>query len=106
MELAGMGRPVNPARVAALGRALVRYYPSFVESDFAGIEPWQGLRPCSPDGLPYLGRTQRWSNVVVATGHAMMGLSLAPGTGRLVAAVIGEREPEVPVELFSPDRFC
>lgn len=106
MELAGMGRPVNPARVAALGRAFVRYYSRFEERDFGGIEPWQGMRPCSPDGLPYLGRTRRWSNVVVATGHAMMGLSLAPGTGRLVAALVGGRETEVPMELFSPDRFC
>lgn len=105
MELAGMGRPVNPERVAALGRAFVRYYPQFEEREFEGIEPWQGMRPCSPDGLPYLGRTGRWSNVVVATGHAMMGLSLAPGTGRLVASVVGGRDPEVPVGLFSPDRF-
>ena len=105
MEMAGMGQPVNPARVSALGKALVRYYPKFEETDFTGIEPWQGMRPCSPDGLPYLGRTQRWSNVVVATGHAMMGLSLAPGTGRLVAALISGRNPDVPLGLFSPDRF-
>jgi D-amino-acid dehydrogenase len=83
----------------------VRYYPQFEEREFEGIEPWQGMRPCSPDGLPYLGRTGRWSNVVVATGHAMMGLSLAPGTGRLVASVVGGRDPEVPVGLFSPHRF-
>ncbi len=105
MELAGKGQALNPKRVAALSRAFVRYYPGFCERDFEGIQPWQGLRPCSPDGMPYLGRTGLWDNVVVATGHAMMGLSLAPGTGRVVASLVERNASPIPLNLFQPDRF-
>ena len=59
----------------------------------------------SPDGLPYLGRTKKWANVVVATGHSMMGLSLGPVTGKLVAEVLSGEPPSVPLEMLSPDRY-
>ena len=78
MEMAGINESVNPRRVHGIVRSVPAYYPEFREDDFAGIEPWHGLRPCSPDGLPYLGRTSRWDNLICATGHAMMGLSLGP----------------------------
>ena len=105
MEIAGMDETINPRRVRGIIRAVPRYYPEFREDDFAGIEPWHGLRPCSPDGLPYLGRTARWSNLICATGHAMMGLSLAPATGRIVEELVSGRAPSVPLSLLSPDRY-
>ena len=70
------------------------------------MKPWSGLRPCSPDGMPYIGRTQRWKNLTVATGHAMMGLSLGPGTGRIVSELISGEKPSVALDLMSPDRFA
>ena len=85
MEIAGVNEDVNPVRVRGIIKSVAQYYPRFADADFAGIRPWCGLRPCSPDGLPYLGRTRRFSNLILATGHAMMGLSLAPITGELVA---------------------
>lgn len=105
MELAGLDESVSPRRVRAITREFARYFPSFTEGDFAGIEPWAGLRPVSPDGLPYLGRPQRWDNLVVATGHAMLGLSLAPATARLVADLLTGATPPVDISLLSPDRF-
>ena len=105
MEIAGMDETINPRRVRGIIRAVPRYYPEFREEDFSGIEPWHGLRPCSPDGLPYLGRTARWKNLICATGHAMMGLSLAPATGRIVEDLVSCREPSVPLHLLSPDRY-
>lgn len=105
MEMAGLDETINPRRVRGIIRAMPRYYPEFREEDFAGIEPWQGLRPCPPDGMPYLGRTARWRNVICATGHAMMGLSLAPATGRIVEELISGTEPSVPLALLSPDRY-
>jgi glycine/D-amino acid oxidase-like deaminating enzyme len=59
----------------------------------------------TPDGLPLIGRTGRISNLVVATGHAMLGVTQAVVTGRLVADLVVGNEPEVPLESFSPDRF-
>lgn len=105
MELAGIDESIAARRVRGIVRAAVRYFPAFSEADFSGIEPWSGLRPVSPDGLPYLGRTKRWRNLVVATGHAMMGLSLAPATGKIVAELLSGRSPEVDLRLFDPERF-
>jgi D-amino-acid dehydrogenase len=68
-------------------------------------EIWRGLRPCTPDGLPIVGRTARVDNLVVATGHAMVGVSLGPITGRLVADLAGGTPPRVSLDLLSPARF-
>ena len=78
MEIAGLNEDINPVRVRGIIKPFCRYYPDFTPEDFDGIQPWRGLRPCSPDGLPYVGRTARYANLSVATGHAMMGLSLGP----------------------------
>ena len=80
-------------------------YPEIKASDFDGVTPWRGLRPCSPDGLPYVGRTARFSNLSIAAGHAMMGVSLAPVTGRLVSELLSDEPPSLDIALLSPDRF-
>ena len=105
MEIAGLNEEVNPVRVRGIIKAVPAYYPEFRFSDFDGIPPWRGLRPCSPDGLPYLGRTRRFANLILATGHAMMGLSLGPITGKLVAQLIVGEKPSVGLDLLDPDRY-
>lgn len=102
MELAGLDETVNPIRVRGIINAVQRYFPDFSPADFEGVQPWRGLRPCTPDGLPYVGRTARAHNLVVATGHAMMGVSLAPVTGKLVAGVLSGESSH---HLLSPDRY-
>ena len=106
MEIAGLNEDINPRRVRGIIKAAPRYYPDFREADFDGLQPWRGLRPCSPDGLPYLGRPRRYDNLVVATGHAMMGLSLGPITGRLVATLLAGERPEFDLGLLDPDRYA
>jgi len=105
MEMAGLDEAINPVRVRGIIDAAARYYPGLDPADFDGVQPWRGLRPCSPDGLPYLGRTARFDNLVVATGHAMMGLSLGPITGRLAAEILSGERPSQDVGLLSPDRY-
>jgi len=105
MEIAGLDERVDPRRVRGIIRSALAYFPELRESDFAGVEPWKGLRPCSPDGLPYLGRTARYDNLVIATGHAMMGLSLAPITGKIVGQLVAGEGPDHDLALLSPDRF-
>jgi D-amino-acid dehydrogenase len=105
MEMAGIDESITRRRVRGIVRAIPDYFPAFEESDFENIPPWSGLRPVSPDGLPYLGRSRRWNNLVIATGHAMMGLSLAPATGKIVADLLAGEPPSVPLHLMSPDRF-
>jgi D-amino-acid dehydrogenase len=105
LEIAGLNEDISPARVRGIVDAVPRYYPEFTAADFEGIRPWRGLRPCSPDGLPYLGRTRRCANLVVAAGHAMLGMTLGPVTGRLAAGILSAGKPEIDMTPLSPDRY-
>ncbi len=106
MEIAGLNEDINPVRVQGIIKAVPDYFPKFSPDDFAGIKPWRGLRPCSPDGLPYLGRTARFSNLIIATGHAMMGMSLSPITGKIVSEIVSGEKPAFDLSLLSPDCFA
>jgi D-amino-acid dehydrogenase len=106
MEIAGLNEDVNPIRVQGIIKSALRYYPELRAEDFDGLEPWRGLRPCSPDGLPYLGRTARYNNLSFATGHAMMGLSLGPITGKLMAEILETRKPSIDISMLKPDRYA
>lgn len=66
---------------------------------------WAGLRPVTPDGVPIIGPSSRWSNVTIAAGHSMVGLTLGSGTGRLVAQLVCGEVPSVPVDRFAAGRF-
>jgi D-amino-acid dehydrogenase len=105
MELTGIDTTVDPARVRGIVKSVPRYFPDFDASDFERVPAWCGLRPCSPDGLPYLGRTRRFANLSVATGHSMMGVSLGPITGRLMADVLTGQPPSIDIGALSPDRY-
>lgn len=105
MEISGMSEAVDPARVRGIRRSFCQYYPKFQDADFEGITPWRGLRPCSPDGLPYIGRSSTLTNLVVATGHAMMGLSLGPVTGMLVGQILDGEKPAHDLTLLNPERY-
>ncbi len=105
MELSGMDESIRRERVAGITEAVPQYFPGFTADDFRDLPVWRGLRPCAPDGLPYVGRFARYANLTAATGHAMMGLSLAPITGRLVAEILSGEKPSLALGLLSPDRF-
>ncbi len=106
MEITGNDLSVNPARVRGIRKAFVQYYPAFKEADFEALPVWSGLRPCPPDGMPYLGRTRAKRNLVVATGHSMMGLSLGPVTGELVAQLVCGEPTSVALREVDPDRHA
>jgi D-amino-acid dehydrogenase len=97
--LDGLDERYDPRRVAGIRRAVQRTFRG------GAAEPrrtWVGLRPCTPDGLPVIGASRRARRVVMATGHGMLGVTLAPITARLVAAAVrGEATPAA----FSPERF-
>ncbi len=106
MEIAGLNEDINPVRVRGIIKSVPQYFPKFAPEDFAGIQPWRGLRPCSPDGLPYLGRTAKFSNLILATGHAMMGMSLSPITGQIVGEIVSGEKPKFDLSLLAPDRYA
>jgi D-amino-acid dehydrogenase len=68
-------------------------------------EVWRGLRPCTPDGVPMIGFSQKWSNLFYCTGHQMLGLQSAPGSARLAKEIILGERPFVDPRPFRPERF-
>ncbi|HEY3602119.1 MAG TPA: FAD-dependent oxidoreductase [Chthoniobacterales bacterium] len=106
MELSGHSRAVLPERVEQIKLAAQSYFPDFSPEDFARIEPWFGYRPMSPDGMPYLGRIAGFSNLTAASGHAMLGVTLAPITGLLVAEILSGQRPSIDLSLLNPNRFA
>jgi D-amino-acid dehydrogenase len=68
-------------------------------------ETWAGLRPTTPDGMPIIGRSPKHSNLILATGHAMLGLSLGLGTGQVVAELINGQEPAFNLSPLRLERF-
>ncbi|NCI46642.1 NAD(P)/FAD-dependent oxidoreductase [Sediminibacterium soli] len=105
MEITSTKTPPRMNRVAGILRAVERFYPEFRIPMPSIDKVWYGYRPCSADGLPYIGRTKRWNNVVMATGHAMLGLSLGPATGKLVSEVLNEQTLSMDIAPFDPGRF-
>ncbi len=106
MEIAGLNESVTRTRIDGILNSIPKYFPEFGPEDFRSLPVWRGLRPCSPDGLPYVGRCTRYNNLSVATGHAMMGLSLGPITGKLMAEILSDEKPSMDISLLSSDRFA
>jgi len=106
MEMSGLNEDINPIRVQGIIKSIPHYYPEFQLSDFDDLKPWSGLRPCSPDGLPYMGRLTAYSNLWTATGHAMMGLSLGPITGKLMAQLLSDEPAQIPIDRLDPNRYA
>ncbi|RMH76173.1 MAG: FAD-dependent oxidoreductase [Actinomyces sp.] len=99
LALVGFDARIDPRRVEPLRRLARTYAPD------AEAPVWAGFRPCSPDGLPYLGPVPGTSGLFVATGHGMMGLTLAPISGKAVATLLAGIPPPLDLAPFAPDRF-
>jgi D-amino-acid dehydrogenase len=105
MEITKTTTPPRINRVEGLLQAVKRFYPEFDVAVPPIEKVWYGFRPCSADGLPYLGKSRKWDNLVMATGHSMLGLSLGAGTGKLVSEVLSNEPLSMDIAPFNPDRF-
>lgn len=103
MELSGLNEKIHQRRVGSIAEQARIYL-----GDWAGgpvEDVWGGMRPLTYDGLPVIGRSGRYTNVYVSTGHAMLGITLAPATGEALAELIMTgRSPGV-LHPFTPQRF-
>jgi len=104
LELSGLDLAIVRRRVAAIENAADRYLTGI--SDRRLVEIWRGLRPLTPDGLPIIGRSKTIENLVVATGHGMMGITFGPITGKLVSEIVTGREPALDIAPFRVERFA
>ena len=105
MEISGHSDNVRPERVEQIKAAAQAFFPEMTAADFAGLKPWFGYRPVTPDGLPYIGRLGHLSNLATASGHAMLGLTMAPISGLLIAEILTGRKPSVDLSLLNPNRY-
>lgn len=105
MELAAINHTINTKRLQGIVESVPKYYPEYPLAVPAENEVWHGFRPCSADGLPYLGQSTKVKNLVIAGGLGMMGLSLGPATGKVVADVVQEQETAVGIDIYNPERF-
>jgi D-amino-acid dehydrogenase len=105
MEITGVDHSINMKRVKGIVDSIPKYYPDMKVAMPKQEEVWHGLRPCSPDGLPYIGYSSKTKNLVIATGHSMMGLSLGPGTGKIVSELVIGEKPSVNLTAFNVERY-
>ncbi|GEP97953.1 NAD(P)/FAD-dependent oxidoreductase [Chitinophaga cymbidii] len=105
MEITSLNAPPNMDRVKGILKTVQQYIPAYNIPMPPKEQVWFGYRPCSADGLPYIGRLSRISNCILATGHSMLGLSLGAGTGKLVSELANEQTPSMNIKPFSPERF-
>ncbi|MFM2361998.1 MAG: hypothetical protein RLZZ316_900 [Bacteroidota bacterium] len=105
MEITSHKTPPRSNRVQGILDAVKRYYPEFDIPMPTMDKIWYGYRPVSADGLPYIGRSKKIDNLVVATGHSMLGLSLGAGTGKLVSEILQGKPTSMNITPFNPDRF-
>ena len=104
MEFSGINDTIRKERVEAIANAAKSYYPGIEINREDKSNAKSGLRPVSPDGLPYIGKSKSYSNLVFATGHAMMGWSLGPVTGKLVSEIIDGKNTAMDIKPFNPNR--
>ncbi len=103
LELSNVDTTVNAKHIAGIERAVREYI--HVDEKLDIRETWAGLRPTTPDGMPIIGRSPRYRNLIVATGHAMLGLSLGPGTGQVVTELVNDRETTFDLSPLRVERF-
>ncbi len=105
MELSGINNKVLVKRMQGIYDSALDFYPG-LKIDFPPADKiWNGLRPVTPDGLPYIGKHSLYDNVVIAGGHAMLGISEATGTGKLVTEIIQNKTTSFNTSAFKVERF-
>jgi len=104
LELGGLSPKINRSRVQGIIESVPKYFPELKIDKVNTEEIWTGYRPCSADGLPYIGKSEKIGNVFIATGHGMMGMSMGPATGKLVCEIVCDKKKTINSELFRIQR--
>ena len=104
MEITKVGSRLRIERMRMILKGVERFFPDIQLPNPLPGHIWHGYRPLSRDGLPYIGRSNKWANVVVATGHSMLGLAMGAGTGKLVKEIIKCEKTSIGIGMFSVER--
>lgn len=104
MEFSGINTHIRRERVEAIAAGAKKFYPELEITEAEKADAQTGMRPVTPDGLPYIGKSPKIKNLTFATGHAMMGWSLGPATGKLVSEIVADKKTSMDVSAFHPER--
>lgn len=105
MELSGINNKVLVKRMEGIYNSAKDFYPG-LKIDFPPADKiWNGLRPVTPDGLPYIGRHSTCDNLIIAGGHAMLGISMGTGTGKIVSEMLQRKTTSADISAFRVERF-
>jgi len=118
MEIGPVNDRILFPRVQGILEAVPKFLPGYTDDpafgELADLEQlkkhlrekvWFGFRPVSADGMPYIGRAKKTDNLLIGTGHAMLGLSMGAGTGKLIAEMAAGKPTSIPTEAFDPTRY-
>ncbi|MFT3680243.1 MAG: FAD-dependent oxidoreductase [Ferruginibacter sp.] len=105
MEIAPVNNKINMKRVEGIIHSVPEYFPGIRLNMPAEKDVWYGFRPCTPDGVPYIGFSKQIKNLLIVGGHAMSGLSLGPATGKLISELANNRKTSINMSIFNPGRF-
>ncbi|MBY5957345.1 FAD-dependent oxidoreductase [Membranicola marinus] len=106
MEFSGLNEKVSANRMKGIYHSIKKYYPGLDIDLPPADQIWVGLRPVTPDGLPYIGRPQKWENVAFGGGHAMLGMSAGAATGLILSNIVSEQKLPMNIDHFSINRFA
>jgi D-amino-acid dehydrogenase len=104
LELSGLDSTVSRRRVDGILRTVRAHFPGLETTRATGI--WSGLRPCTPDSLPFIGRAGPRGNVLIASGYGHIGMGLAPAAGELIAQIAAGEQPSMDLAPFRTSRFA
>jgi len=104
MEISGFNNKLNDNRIQSIAAAVEQFYPDITITQEEKATAKYGYRPLSPDGMPYIGKPNNFKNLTIATGHAMIGWTLGPGTGKIVSELILNQKPSVDLSPYHPNR--
>lgn len=105
MEFSGINNKILIKRMQGIYDSAKDFYPGLQIEFPRGDKIWNGLRPVTPDGLPYIGKSEKFDNVIFAGGHAMLGVSMGTGTGKIVTELIQRKDHSINISAFNPRRF-
>lgn len=105
LEVGSYDNRVDMQRVEGVIKSTLEHFPTLEEDKIRATPVWHGHRPCSPDGLPFIGTDKEDDRIIHASGHSMMGVSMGPVTGMLVAQIASREVPSISVEKLSPNRY-
>lgn len=105
MEFSGLNNKVLVSRMEGIYKSIKTFYPGLDIPFPPKDQIWTGLRPVTPDGLPYLGKTKGVDNLYIAGGNAMLGISQGAADGKIISELINGDKASIDITAFSPDRF-